>query len=86
MTKAQEAELIKKVNRLEKQLNLLLQQKDSMKLDKHLYSVPEVAQMLGRTPQAIYAMINRGELEATKIGSTKILGSCLRKIMKGEGE
>ena len=43
MTKAQEAELIKKVNRLEKQLNLLLQQKDSMKLDKHLYSVQEVA-------------------------------------------
>lgn len=84
MTKAQEAELIKKVNRLEKQLNLLLQQKDTMKLDKHLYSVAETAKLLGRTPQAIYAMINRGELETTKLGTIKILGGCLRKIMKGE--
>lgn len=86
MTKAQEAELISRVNRLEKQLNLLLQQKDNMKLDKHLYSVAEVAQILGKTTQAVYGMIERGELETTKLGTTKVLGSCLRKIMKGESE
>jgi hypothetical protein len=84
MTKKLEIELLKRINDLEKQLHKLTLRAENNQLDKHLYSVAETAIMLSRTPQAVYAMISRGELESTRLGHIMILGDSLRKIMKGK--
>lgn len=84
MTKKQEEALFNKVDKLEQLVHNLLAKAENNQLDKHIYSVPEVAQILGRTPQAIYAMIGRGELETIKLGKIKVLGESLRMKLKGE--
>lgn len=79
MTKMQEQQLLKTVSDLQQEIANLYSLIENNKLDKHTYSVKETAQILGITPQAVYAQIERGELETVKLGRTKVLGSCLRE-------
>lgn len=78
MTKVQEQQLLKTVADLQKQITDLYKLLENNKLDKHTYSVAETAQILNVTPQAVYAQIERGELETVKIGRIKILSASLR--------
>ena len=72
MTKKEEQQLIKKVNQLEITVAKLQRLIDNNKLEKPYYSVSEVAEMLNRTPRAVYNMIERGELETVKLGTIQI--------------
>lgn len=45
----------------------------TMRHQKQLYSVTEVADLLGVTRQAIIDRINRGTLEAEKVGETFVI-------------
>lgn len=83
MTKLAEKELLEKVNYLENKISELYAIIYVNKIDKHIYSVKETAQILGKTPQAVYSMIERGELKTTKLGHIKVLGDDLRKILSG---
>ena len=78
MTKTQEKELLKTVEDLKKQVADLYKLLENTKIDKHVYTVAETAQILNITPQAVYAMIERGEIESVKLGRIKILGESLR--------
>lgn len=78
MTKTQEQELLKTVADLQKQVADLYKLLENTKIDKHVYTVAETAQILNVTPQAVYAMIERGEVESVKLGRIKILGESLR--------
>lgn len=78
MTKTQEQELLKTVADLQKQVADLYKLLENTKVDKHIYTVAETAQILNVTPQAVYAMIERGEIESVKLGRIKILGESLR--------
>ena len=78
MTKTQEQELLKTVAGLQKQVADLYKLLENTKVDKHTYTVAETAQILTVTPQAVYAMIERGEIESVKLGRIKILGESLR--------
>lgn len=78
MTKTQEQELLKTVADLQKQVADLYKLLENTKVDKNTYTVAETAQILNVTPQAVYAMIERGEIESVKLGRIKILGESLR--------
>jgi excisionase family DNA binding protein len=78
VTKTQEQELLKTVADLQKQVADLYKLLENTKIDKHVYTVAETAQILNITPQAVYAMIERGEIESVKLGRIKILGESLR--------
>lgn len=78
-----EKELSGRVSFLEAKIADLYSLLETNKIEKHVYSVKETAQILGRTPQAVYAMVDRGELRATKIGHMKIYGDDLRKMLSG---
>lgn len=78
MTKTQEQELLKTVAGLQKQVADLYKLLENTKVDKHTYTVSETAQILNVTPQAVYAMIERGEIESVKLGRINILGESLR--------
>lgn len=78
MTRLEEQKLLQRVNNLEKEIARLSRLLENNKLDRHVYTIPEVAELLGVTRQGVYKMINRGELETVKLGSTKVLGSSLR--------
>lgn len=78
MTKAEERKLLERISRLEKQVAQLYSIAENNSFDKHVYSVSEVAEMLGITSQAVYLMIHRGELETVKLGTIKVLGESLR--------
>lgn len=78
MTKKQEQDLINTVEQLKKQVAELHSRLENNKVDKHVYSVAETSKILGVTPQAVYAMIERKELETIKLGHKKILGESLR--------
>lgn len=78
MTRLQEQELLKTVADLQKQVADLYKLLENTKLDKHTYTVAETAQILNVTPQAVYAMIERDEIESVKLGRIKILGESLR--------
>lgn len=84
MTKIQEEFIFDKLKKLEKEIEKLKNDKENSKLSNNLYSVAETARMIERTPQAVYAMIERGELEAVKLGSTKIIASSLKKVLGHE--
>nr|WP_302600234.1 helix-turn-helix domain-containing protein [uncultured Cellulosilyticum sp.] len=83
MTKKEEQQLINKVKQLELTVYKLLEAFENNKIEKAFYTVKEVAEILGRTPRAVYAMIERGELETVKLGSIKIKGESLRQKLKG---
>lgn len=70
--------LTARVNELEKTVTELTDKLESLTLSKHSYTVTETAMVLGVTRQAVYAMIDRGELETVKLGVQRILGSSLR--------
>lgn len=78
MTKLELKKVLERVSRLENQVARLYESLENNKFDKHVYSVSEVAQILDKTPQAVYFMIDRGELETVKLGSIKVLGESLR--------
>lgn len=78
MTKLEEKKLLERVSKLEKQVARLYVSLENNKFDKHVYSVSEVAQILDITPQAVYFMIHRDELETVKLGTIKVLGESLR--------
>lgn len=84
MTKAEEQQLFKIVAGLQQQVADLHAKIENNKLDKHVYSVKETAQILGITPQAVYIMIDRKELETVKLGTLKVLGSSLRSKLGAE--
>lgn len=84
MTKKEEEQLIKKVNQLEKTVAKLQEVFENNKLEKAFYTVREVAEMLKRTPRAIYNMIERDELDTVKLGGIKIKGESLNELLKGE--
>lgn len=65
-------ELIGRVEELEKR---------TLGLNKALYSVQEVAEILGVTREAVYCMIKRGELPAIKFGTTKIRAVDIAEVM-----
>jgi excisionase family DNA binding protein len=47
-------------------------------LQKILYKVPEVAEMLSLGPSTVYEMIERGELKGTRIGrSVRVSASAI---------
>ena len=83
LTKAEKI-LADRVDFLESKVAELYSLLETNTIEKHVYSVKETAQILGRTPQAVYAMIDRGELKSTKIGHTKIYGNDLRKMLSGK--
>ena len=78
MTKPDENKLLERVSKLEHQVATLYTSLENNKFDKHVYSVSEVAEILGITPQAVYIMVHRGELETVKLGTIKVLGESLR--------
>lgn len=78
MTKPEEQKLLRRLDNLEKEVARLNGMLENNRLDKHVYSVAEVAGILGLTRQAVYTMLDRGELETIKLGHTKILGTSLR--------
>lgn len=84
MTKKEEEQLIKKVNQLEKAVAKLQEAFENNKIEKSFYTVREVAEMLHRTPRAIYNMIERGELETVKLGGIKIKGDSIRDMLGKE--
>lgn len=84
MTKKEEERLLKKVNQLEKTVAKLQEAFENNKIEKSFYTVREVAEMLHRTPRAIYNMIERGELDTVKLGGIKIKGDSLNELLKGE--
>lgn len=65
-------ELMKRVDELERR---------TLGLNKALYSVQEVAEILGVTREAVYYMIKRGELPAIKFGTTKIRAVDIAELM-----
>lgn len=81
MTKLQEQQLIKQVADLQKQVSDLYTRLENNKLEKHVYTVAETAKILEVTPQAVYAMIARGEMENIKVGHKKIPGSEIKRIL-----
>lgn len=72
MTKKEEQQLIKKVNQLELTVARLQRLIDNNKLEKPYYSINEVAEMLHKNPRTVRYMIERGELEAIKLGTLQI--------------
>jgi hypothetical protein len=78
MTKVEEKKLIDKVAVLEKQVATLYARLEKNKIDKHVYTVAETSQILECSPQAVYLMISRKELETVKLGHLKVLGESLR--------
>ena len=81
MSKADVKILYDRISNLEKQVASLYEALENNKFDKHVYSVSEVATILNRTPQAVYSMIHRGELETVKLGRMKVLGDSLREAL-----
>lgn len=79
MTKIEEQKLLNRLNNLEKEVARLNRIVENNKVDKHIYSVKEAGDILGLTRQAVYVMIDRGELETVKLGTLKVLGSSLRE-------
>lgn len=75
-------ELMEKVNELTRRVEEL--ERNSIDFDKALYTVPEVAKMLGLTREAVYHMIKRGELPVIKLGNIKIRKCDLLKILYGD--
>lgn len=75
-------QLAKKVNELTEKINEL--EGNNIDFDKALYTVPEVAKMLGLTREAVYHMIKRGELPTIKLGTIKIRATDLLKILYGD--
>lgn len=65
-------ELMKRVEELERR---------TLGLNKALYSVQEVAEILGVTREAVYYMIKRGELPTIKFGTTKIRAVDIAQVM-----
>lgn len=65
-------ELIKRVEELEGK---------ALGLNKPLYSIQEVADMMGVTREAIYQRINRGEIPAIKCGTKKIRAIDIAHLM-----
>lgn len=65
-------ELVKRVEGLETK---------TLGLNKPLYSVQEVADLLGITREAVYYMIKRGELPTIKFGTTKIRAVDIAGVM-----
>ena len=49
--------------------------------DKELYTVGEVAKMLGKSHEGVYKMIRRGELPSIKLGCTRIRAVDIAKII-----
>lgn len=84
MTKKQEEKLLKVIEELEKRVYKLEERIENNKLEKAIYSVAEVAEILHKTPRAVYNMIERGELETIRLGHLKVKGESLRKKLKGE--
>lgn len=84
MTKKQEESLLNTVHELEKRIYKLEERLENSKLEKAVYSVSEVAEILHKTPRAVYNMIERGELETIKLGHLKIKGCSLKEKLKGE--
>ncbi len=56
-------ELLKRVERLEH---------TPAGFDKAIYSIQEVADMMGVTREAVYQRISRGEIPTIKLGTTKV--------------
>ena len=81
MSKVEVEKLVKRVEHLEKELYKLYTLIENNKIDKHVYSVKETAQILNITVQGVYAMIDRKELETVKLGHMKVLGTSLRNKM-----
>lgn len=79
MTKQEEQKMLKRVDCLEKQVALLYQRLENNKIDKHVYSVAEVADILNVTLKTVYNMIEKGELQSVKLGHIRVLGSSLRE-------
>lgn len=84
MTKIEEQKLLNRLNNLEKEVARLNSVVENNKIDKHIYSVKEAADILGLTRQAVYVMVDRGELETVKLGRLKILGSSLKEKLGAE--
>lgn len=72
-------EIIRRMEELTKRIEQL--ESNTINFDKLLYSVPEVAEMLGVTREAVYHMIKRGELPTIKIGTTKIRAVDIEKLL-----
>lgn len=78
MTKTEEKKLLSRIEEIQREVIRLRLLIDNNKIDKHVYTVKETADLLGLTPQAVYAMIDRGELETVKLGRLKVMGKSLR--------
>lgn len=81
MTKVQEEKILSEINYLKKRVLQLEEYNDLHKLNRTTYTVAEVAVLLNKQPQSVRLMIQRGELEATKLGITRITGESLKKAM-----
>ncbi len=68
-----------KIADLEKEVVKIQQQLECREITKCVYTVREVAQMLGVTPKTVYNLIEKGQLRTVELGTVKILGSSLRE-------
>lgn len=73
-------ELVKRIEELARRIEEL--ESNTIKLDKLLYTVPEVANMLGVTKEAVYYMIKRGELPTIKLGTTRIRAVDINNLLR----
>lgn len=73
-------ELMNHIKHLDNRIEEL--EKASALGNKQLYSVAEVARMLGVTKEAVYYMIKRGEIPTIKLGTMKIRGIDLDNLLK----
>lgn len=73
------AELLQRIEELTRRVEEL--ERNNIDFDKELYTVPEVAKMLGLTREAVYHMIKRGELPTIKLGTIKIRAVDIYKLL-----
>ena len=81
MSKVEIERLSKRMEHLEKEIYEIYSLLENTKLDKHVYTVAQTAQILGITPQAVYAQIERGEIGAIKLGHIKIPGYEIKRVL-----
>lgn len=73
-------ELMNQIKHLNSRIEEL--EKAAVSNDKQLYTVAEVANILGVTKEAVYYMIKRGEIPTIKLGTMKIRAIDLDNLLR----
>lgn len=73
-------ELMEQIKHLDSRIEEL--EKATINNEKQLYTVAEVANILGVTKEAVYYMIKRGEIPTIKLGTMKIRAIDLDNLLR----